>query len=54
MHGTLLVRWSMVLTINIMHEHGLINKLQPQLQPKKSTIRLYHTAAKGVMHAIHY
>ena len=41
MHCTLLTRVSMVFAVDIMHEHGLSNKMHPQLQPKKAMIRLY-------------
>ena len=37
---TLLTRWSTVLAVNIMHGHGLSSKMHPQLQPKKTKVRL--------------
>ena len=43
----------MALVIDIMHECSLSNKMQHQMQPKKSKLTLYYvavdTAAKGLM-----
>ena len=40
MHSLLLIRRRIVLTVYIMHGHGPSNKMRPQLQAKKTKVRL--------------
>ena len=37
---TLLTRWNTIHAIDIMYGHGLSSKMHPQLQPKKTKVRL--------------
>ena len=53
MRCTLLTRQGMGLAVNIMHGHGLTNKIFPGYNQGK-VVLVVNIAAKDVIHPVHY